>query len=120
MKNKQEMLTDDDLKEMIFAKKKDIQYQIKDDVVTLIHPQDHWIQRFLRRLSFKIPENSYIELDEYGSYVFQQIDGHKSVYEIGQRLGEHYTEANDFLYNRLLLYLNHLQENEKVIELIDN
>ena len=29
----------------------------------------------------------FIKLDEYGSFVWQQIDGKKSIYEIGKELG---------------------------------
>lgn len=119
MKKKAQQLTDTDLKKMVFKRLPSINFIDSAESVTIVREQNHWIQRFLRKLSFKIPEKTYLELDDYGSFVFRLLDGQHSVYEIGQLLGAKYDEANDFLYNRLLLYLHHLEENEKLIEKVN-
>lgn len=118
MSKEKKKLTDHDLQMMHFRIKEDVQWENNEGIITIIREQNHWIQRFLRKLSFHIPEKTYLELDEYGSFVFQQIDGKQSVYDIGKKLGEKYEETNEFLYNRLLLYLNHLEINESLIERI--
>lgn len=119
MKTRDEhQLTDDELREIVFEKNPRVDYELKQGIITIIKPQDHWIQRFFRKLNFKIPENTYLDLDEYGSFVFQQVNGKRSVYEIGQNLGHKFTEANECLYSRLWLYLNHLEENEQIIKRI--
>lgn len=61
-------------------------------------------QKFFHR-----PKTSYIKLDLYGSCVFQQIDGKKTIYEIGQILGETHKEASDQLYERLASYFETLR-----------
>lgn len=114
--SKSPKLTDADLKELVFKKNPRVNYKVEGKQVTIIRAQNHWIQKFLRKLHFKIPEFTYLDLDEYGSFVFQQIDGQRSAYEIGQNLGEQFEEANDYLYSRLLLYLKQLEVNEQIIE----
>lgn len=106
----------DQLLDRVYQMKPDLQYEVRDGIVFVIKEQNAWIQRMLRKIKYKIPETSEMELDQYGSFIFQQIDGQRDVREIGKRLGEAYEEANAQLYDRLLLYLNHLEKNEKYIE----
>lgn len=77
-------------------------------IVTVLEPQDHLIQRVFRKIGAKIPQNRKIELDEYGSFVYLQIDGEKSVEQIGEALKERYEEAGEQLYERLCTYLDAL------------
>lgn len=105
----------DQLLERVYQMKPELRYEVRDGIVFVIKENNAWIQRTLRKIKYKIPETSEMELDEYGSFIFQQIDGQRTVREIGERLGETYEEANQQLYDRLLLYLNHLEKNEKYI-----
>ncbi|MGG5319080.1 PqqD family protein [Enterococcus sp. AZ072] len=108
----------DQLLERVYQVKPELQYEVRDGIVFVIKEQNAWVQRMLRKIKYKIPETSEMELDQYGSFILQQIDGQRNVREIGERLGEAYEEANNQLYDRLLLYLNHLEKNEKYIERI--
>ncbi|WP_332843006.1 PqqD family protein [Paraclostridium sp. AKS73] len=60
-----------------------------------------------------------MELDEYGSFIFLQIDGKKNVEELGIKLEEKYGEESHPLYERILLFLNHIDVNCHYIEKID-
>lgn len=66
----------------------------------------------------RIPEKTYLDLDEYGSFVFKKINGRRNVYEIGQELAKKYQGADEYLYSRLLLYLQHIEVNEHLIKRI--
>ena len=57
----------------------------------------------------------YIKLDEYGSFVWQQIDGKKSIYEIGKELGNKHKGASDQLYERLSKYFGILERNKYIV-----
>ena len=54
---------------------------------------------------FKKPRYSFIKLDEYGSCVWQQIDGEKTIYEIGQILKSQHKKAANQLYERLAKFM---------------
>ncbi|MEG0080243.1 PqqD family peptide modification chaperone, partial [Enterococcus sp.] len=74
--------------------------------------------RAFRKLKFKIPMYKNVELDKYGSYIFLQVDGERTVEEIGKNLELKYGEESHPLYERLLLFLNHIEVNCNYIEKI--
>lgn len=114
MKNNQEVLN------LVFKKSENVEYEVSSDgIVTILEKQDHKVQNFFRKLKFKIPMYKKMELDEYGSFIFLQIDGKKNVEELGIKLEEKYGEESHPLYERLLLFLNHIDVNCHYIEKID-
>ena len=110
-KNNQEVLS------IIFKISDDLEYEVSaDHIVTILVKQDHKIQKFCRKLKFSIPEYKKTSMDEYGSYVFLLIDGRKTVKDIGENLEAKYGEKAHPLYERLLLFLNHIHVNCHYIE----
>ncbi len=57
----------------------------------------------------KKPKVSYIHLDEMGSFIWQYIDGEKTVYEIATYVDDHFGEKANPLYERLIKYLKILE-----------
>lgn len=97
-----------------------INYKIDDNgIVTVLEKQDHKIQKFFRKLRFKIPLYKEITFDEISSEVFTQIDGIKTVKEIGEYLEAKFGDKANPLYERLLTFLNHIYVNCNYIEKID-
>ncbi|OSB12440.1 hypothetical protein B2H97_04915 [Paraclostridium bifermentans] len=114
MKNNEEVLN------LVFKKSENVEYKVSSDgIVIILEKQDHKVQNFFRKLKFKIPMYKKMELDEYGSFIFLQIDGKKNVEELGIKLEEKYGEESHPLYERLLLFLNHIDVNCHYIEKID-
>ena len=110
----------EDILNIIFKISDNLEYEVdKDDIVTILEKQDHKIQKFFRKLKFRIPMYKKIALDEYGSYVFLQIDGKKTVKDIGENLEVKYGDKAHPLYERLLLFLNHIEVNCHYIERVD-
>ena len=86
-----------------------LEYEVDEaNTVTILTRQDHAIQRFFRKLKFRIPEYTRQTLDEYCSFVFLQIDGKRTVEEIGTQLLTKYGAQVEPLYERLLPFLDHL------------
>ncbi len=57
----------------------------------------------------KKPKVSYIHLDEFGSFVWQQIDGQKDITLIGKAVDEQFGEKAHPLYERLVKYFEILK-----------
>lgn len=89
----------------------------ENGIVTILEPQNHKIQRFLRKIGFSIPENKKMELDAYGSYVYLLINGERTVTEIGEALSQKYEGAAEQLYERLCPYIRSLYGHFHYIEL---
>ncbi|RDY29323.1 PqqD family peptide modification chaperone [Romboutsia weinsteinii] len=114
------MKNNDEVLNIIFKICDCVEYEVdKDGIITILEKQDHKIQNIFRKLKFKIPLYKKTTLDEYSSAVFVQIDGKKTVNEIGKNLELEFGEKVHPLYERLLLFLNHIDVNCKYIEKID-
>ena len=110
----------EDVLNIIFRVSGNFEYEVdKDDIVTILEKQDHKIQKFFRKLKLRIPEYKRTSLDEYGSCVFLQIDGKKTVKDIGEILEAKFGDEAHPLYERLLLFLNHINVNSHYIEKIN-
>lgn len=64
--------------------------------------------------AFNRPKVSHIELDRFGSFIWQQIDGQQNIYQIGQKLGEAFGKEAEPLYERLITYFRTLAENKYI------
>ena len=85
-------------------------------IITILKKQDHKIQSMFRSLRFRIPEYKKTELDEYGSFVFKNINGELTVEQIGSKLKEHFGPSVEPVYDRLVVYLQYLEQSVKYIE----
>lgn len=108
MKSKKENYLD-----KIPQKKKDISWSKKTDLITihLVHRgfYDKLAQKFFQR-----PEKSDIDLDAFGSYVWEEIDGEKSIFHIGQGVKKKFGPEAEPLYERLSKFFYILNQ-EKLI-----
>lgn len=114
------MKNNEDVLNIVFRVSDNIDYELNEDgTVTILEKQDHKIQKFFRKLKFKIPKYKKVTLDEYSSTVFTQINGKRTVKEIGEILEIKYGEKIQPLYERLLVFLNHINVNCHYIEIIN-
>lgn len=112
-------MNNEDALKLIFKISKNIDYEVDNKIVTVLEKQNHPIQKFFRKLKFKIPLYKKIKLDEYCSFVFLQIDGERTVKDIGKNLENIYGEDCHPLYERLLMFLNHIEINCNYIERVE-
>jgi len=110
----------EDVLNIIYKISDNLEYEVdKDNIVTILEKQEHKVQKFFRKLKFKIPEYKKISLDEYGSFIFLQINGKNNIKNIGESLEAKYGDKAKPLYERLLLFLNHIEVNSNYIEKIN-
>ena len=103
--------TPNNLLEMIPVKSERYQWEkTEDNLVQIIIPRDSMLERAVR-LFFKTPEVMRIDLDATGSLVWESIDNHRTVSEIGEILRREMKDQAEPLYERLGTYLNLLKNN---------
>ena len=111
------MKDNEDVLNLKFRVCDNVEYKIDDNgIVTIFEKQDHKIQRFFRKLKFRIPLYKEIAFDEISSAVFLDIDGNKTVKQIGEDLVKRFGDKVEPLYERLLVFINHIYINCKYIE----
>lgn len=69
----------------------------------------------IAQIFFRRPKVSNIELDEFGSFVWEQIDGVRNVHEIGVLVKGHFGAKAEPLYERLAKYITILRNNGYVV-----
>lgn len=112
MKNKENYL------EKIPVHSEDLNWSADENGMITLDIENKGIVNRLAQKLLKKPKVSHIHLDEFGSYIWQIIDGEKSIIDIGVKVGEHFGEKANPLYERLAKYFQTL-ENYKFIKWID-
>ncbi len=92
-----------------------IEWEVKKDGIVEIKVENKGFYNLVAQKFFKKPRYSFIKLDEYGSCVWQQIDGNKTIYEIGQILEDKHQGAANQLYERLATYFGILYRHKYII-----
>lgn len=106
----------DNLLALIPVMNSELKWRINEEGnVQMVIPRTKMLDTIVRKF-IKTPETMVIDLDEMGSFIWNQIDGKKSVGEIAIHLKEEFGEMVEPLYERLGIYLNILRNN-KWIEL---
>ena len=77
--------------------------------VVILRNNEGLFNRIAQRFFHK-PAVSYIHLDEMGSFIWMNINGRRSVYDIAGLVEEHFGEAAEPLYNRLVRYMGTLSK----------
>lgn len=69
----------------------------------------------IAQVFFKRPKYSYIELDEFGSFAWEQIDGRRSIYDICLLIGEQFGEKAEPLFERAASFFGILRKNTFIV-----
>ena len=69
----------------------------------------------LAQLFFKKPKYSYIELDEFGTFVWDHMDGKCSIYDIGTAVKRQFGEKAEPVYERLAQFMKILHNNHFIV-----
>lgn len=66
----------------------------------------------IAQVVFKRPRVSYIEMDEYGTYLWENIDGESNVLELSKKMKSHFGEKAEPVLDRLVTFIKTLQTNQ--------
>lgn len=72
------------------------------------------INKIFQKL-FRKPKYSYIELDDFGTFVWNNIDGQQTVFDIGNRIKEKFGKDAEPVYDRLCKFMNILHNNKFIV-----
>ncbi len=83
-----------------------ISFTVGDDGVVTLSVENKGAFNRVAQWLFKKPKVSYIHLDEHGSFVWQCVDGDKTILAIGDDVKAHFGDAAEPLYERLATFFN--------------
>lgn len=91
------------------------EWSVNDKGHVEIKVRNRGIYNRIAQLIWKKPKVSRIELEEFGSFIWQAMDGVKSVYELGKQVKETFGKKAEPLYERLAAYMKNLHENGFIV-----
>ncbi len=86
----------------------------KDGLVEIVIENKGIFNRIAQTF-FKRPRHSKIALDEFGSFVWKQMDGEKDIYQIGQAVKARFGKKAEPLYERLSHFIKTLHDKHFVV-----
>ncbi len=95
--------------EKVPTRKVGLLWDADTDGAVCLHIENKGIFNRIAQVVFKRPKVSHIHLDEFGSFIWCQIDGCSDIFAIGKAVGEHFGERADPLYERLSQFFKILE-----------
>ena len=92
----------------------DKKWTVLEDGIVEITVENKGFYNVLAQKFFSKPRYSFIKLDTYGSFVWKQIDGERSLIEIGILVKDRFGEKAEPLYERLAEFFRQLKQNRFV------
>lgn len=90
-------------------------YEKTSDGLIEIKMQNKGLVKKITQVILKKPKFTYVKLEQFGSFIWEQIDGKRSVYDIGQLVKEHFGDDAEPVYERLCQYIKSLRTNGFII-----
>lgn len=101
------------------------------DFIPVVNPQNSWTQdeqgivtidmvhrglyaRIAQKF-FHTPRVSHIKLDEYGSFLWKEINGTQTVGDLAKKMNAQFGEKAEPLYDRLVKYMQILHNNRFIL-----
>ena len=86
-------------------------YINEKNLVILEIKRNNFFDKIAQKL-FNTPHKSDIKLDTHGSFVWQCLNGNKSVYDISKEVSNHFGKDAEPLLDRLVAFFNILVDNK--------
>ena len=86
-------------------------WDLNEKNLVVIHVENKGFYNRLAQRFFKRPKISHISLDEYGSFVWRQMDGKRTIFEISHLVRARYGDKAEPLIPRLTKYFRILYQN---------
>ena len=104
------MRNKDNFLDYVFERPESLVFSCSDAGEVTVDMENKGFTNRIAQHLFKKPKVSHIKLEGMGSFIFQCVDGKRSVYEIGQLVKEKYGDEAEPLYERLSVYMKKLEE----------
>ena len=101
--------------ECVPVRKEDRPWHLKEDGMVEVDMEHKGFYPFIAQKFFKKPRISHIALDEYGSIVWQNIDGKNNVMDIVHIMENAFPKEQDRMLDRVVTYMATLQRNGFVL-----
>ncbi|NCB94159.1 MAG: PqqD family protein [Clostridia bacterium] len=85
-----------------------------DEGIVTVEVEHRGIAAKVAQVAFNRPKVSHVKLDQFGSFIWQQVDGERNIYLIGEEVKSRFGKEAEPLYERLITFFRILVENKYV------
>lgn len=96
--------------DFVYAKNADLAWTQSESGEVIVEMENKGFTNRVAQKFFKNPAVSKITLEGMGSFIWICIDGTRSVYDIGLLVHDKYGDEAEPLYERLSVYMKHLEQ----------
>jgi len=101
--------------DLIFVHAGDKPYTVDDKGIVTVDVTNKGFYNKIAQRFWNKPSVSHIELDEYGSCVWNSLDGQNTVNEVLEIMYDKYPDEKERMLDRLITFMNILQNNKYII-----
>ena len=87
-------------------------WDVREDGIVTVHMVHRGFFPWIAQRFFDRPRVSHIELDRMGSFIFQRIDGVRTVNDLAELVDGEFGAEAEPLYSRLVEYMQILRNNK--------
>lgn len=87
-------------------------WDVDEKEIVTVHVINSGIYNWIGQKVFKKPRVSHIRLDEYGSFVWLQMDGKRTIFDISKLVEAQFGKEAEPLINRLVKFFRILYDNK--------
>lgn len=85
-----------------------------EEAIVTVEVTHRGIAAKVAQVAFNRPKVSQIRMDTFGSFVWKEIDGEQTIYQIGQKVKEQFGKEAEPLYERLIAFFRILIDNKYI------
>ncbi len=102
----------EEYKKAVPCRKQGIRWDTGEDGLVVIHMENKGLFNRIAQKVFNKPPVSHIHMEENGSFIWNLMDGERTVENIGELVREHFGEKAEPLYERMIRYFELLERYE--------
>jgi hypothetical protein len=96
--------------DFVYAINSDLIWTLSESGEVIVEMENKGFTNRVAQKFFKKPAVSKITLEGMGSFIWTCIDGKRSVFDIGGLVHDKYGDEAEPLYERLSVYMKHLEQ----------
>ena len=91
-------------------KNKEVPWDVDEQGIVTLHIEHRGMFAVLAQKLFGKPRISHVTLERIGSFLWQQVDGQKSIFDLAKVLHREFGNEAEPLYERLVPYMQNLYQ----------
>ena len=101
--------------DFVYMKNPDFTWRENDRGMVVVDVKWEGFFHKIAQKFFSRPKTSEIALDNIGSFVWPQLDGNRSLYEVAENMKAHFGKDIEPVYRRLFTFIGIMKDNRLIV-----